>query len=104
MVGPGRWSLDHAFGIDWNGWTGAIIAGVVGVGCSLTATGRQLSSALPQHDLDDGCAAAQEPEVGACAPRRDLRADRRHVGLRLRVRAEERRLLRDRQGMAFGGR
>jgi len=35
MVGPGRWSLDHAFGIDWNGWTGAVIAGVVGVGAAL---------------------------------------------------------------------
>jgi putative oxidoreductase len=35
MVGPGRWSLDHAFGIEWNGWNGAIIAGVVGVGAAL---------------------------------------------------------------------
>jgi putative oxidoreductase len=35
MVGPGRWSLDHALGIEWNGWTGAIVAGVVGVGAAL---------------------------------------------------------------------
>ena len=32
MVGPGRWSLDHAIGITWHGWTGAIIAAVVGLG------------------------------------------------------------------------
>ncbi|MEO7369772.1 MAG: DoxX family protein, partial [Ilumatobacteraceae bacterium] len=32
MVGPGRWSLDHAIGIDRHGWTGAVIAGVVGIG------------------------------------------------------------------------
>ena len=31
MVGPGRWSLDHAIGIDWHGWTGALIAGVAGI-------------------------------------------------------------------------
>src|SRR4029078_12862973 len=35
MVGPGRCSLDHACGIEWNGWTGAIIAGAVGVGAAL---------------------------------------------------------------------
>jgi len=35
MVGPGRWSLDHAFGIEWHGWTGAIVAGVAGVGAAL---------------------------------------------------------------------
>jgi putative oxidoreductase len=32
MLGPGKYSLDHAFGINWHGWTGAIIAGLVGVG------------------------------------------------------------------------
>jgi putative oxidoreductase len=36
MVGPGRWSLDHAFDINWHGWTGAVIAGVAGVGGALT--------------------------------------------------------------------
>ncbi len=30
-IGPGRYSLDHAFGINWHGWTGALIAGLVGV-------------------------------------------------------------------------
>jgi putative oxidoreductase len=36
MVGPGRWSLDHALGINWHGWTGAVIAAVVGVGSAVT--------------------------------------------------------------------
>jgi putative oxidoreductase len=31
MVGPGEYSLDHAFDIVWSGWSGAITAGVVGV-------------------------------------------------------------------------
>jgi putative oxidoreductase len=30
-VGPGEWSLDHAFDIEWTGWSGAIVAGLVGV-------------------------------------------------------------------------
>jgi putative oxidoreductase len=36
MVGPGRWSLDHALGIEWHGWTGAVIAGAAGVGGAIT--------------------------------------------------------------------
>lgn len=36
MVGPGRWSLDHALDIEWNGWTGALIAGIAGVGGAIT--------------------------------------------------------------------
>lgn len=33
MVGPGRWSLDHALDITWfDAWTGAIVAAVLGVG------------------------------------------------------------------------
>lgn len=32
MAGPGRWSLDHALDIVPSGWTGALIAGVVGIG------------------------------------------------------------------------
>lgn len=36
MVGPGRWSLDHAVGITWHGWTGAVIAAVAGVGGAMT--------------------------------------------------------------------
>jgi putative oxidoreductase len=30
MMGAGRWSLDHAFGIRFGGWSGALIGGVVG--------------------------------------------------------------------------
>ncbi|MEA3185776.1 MAG: putative oxidoreductase, partial [Ilumatobacteraceae bacterium] len=32
MVGPGRWSVDHATGIVWHGWTGAILAAALGLG------------------------------------------------------------------------
>ena len=32
MIGPGRWSLDHAVGIEWTGWTGALIAAAAGIG------------------------------------------------------------------------
>jgi putative oxidoreductase len=31
MIGPGRWSVDHAVGIVWRGWTGAAIAGIAGL-------------------------------------------------------------------------
>jgi putative oxidoreductase len=31
-VGPGRFSLDHALDIEWTGWTGALVAGLTGVG------------------------------------------------------------------------
>jgi putative oxidoreductase len=31
-VGAGRWSVDHGLGIEWHGWTGAIIAAVAGLG------------------------------------------------------------------------
>jgi putative oxidoreductase len=39
MVGPGRWSLDHAIGFTWHGWTGAVIAAVAGIGGALTQLG-----------------------------------------------------------------
>jgi putative oxidoreductase len=35
MIGPGRWSLDHAFGIEWTDWTGALIAAAAGIGGAL---------------------------------------------------------------------
>jgi putative oxidoreductase len=35
-VGAGEWSLDHAAGIRFDGWWGAAIAGVVGIGGALT--------------------------------------------------------------------
>ena len=31
-VGPGEWSLDHALDLTWSGWTGAVVAAVVGIG------------------------------------------------------------------------
>jgi hypothetical protein len=31
-IGPGEWSLDHAFDIEWTKWSGAIVAALVGVG------------------------------------------------------------------------
>jgi putative oxidoreductase len=31
-IGPGRFSLDHAFDIEWSGWSGALIAALLGVG------------------------------------------------------------------------
>lgn len=34
-VGPGRFSLDNALGIDWKGWTGSLIAGLLGVGAAV---------------------------------------------------------------------
>lgn len=34
-IGPGEWSLDHAFDIEWTGWWGAVVAAVVGVGGAL---------------------------------------------------------------------
>jgi putative oxidoreductase len=35
MMGAGRWSLDHAFGITFHGWWGAVVAAVVGIGGGL---------------------------------------------------------------------
>jgi putative oxidoreductase len=32
IMGPGQWSLDEAIGVSFNGWSGLVIAGVVGVG------------------------------------------------------------------------
>ena len=34
-MGPGEWSLDHAFGIHFHGWWGGIVAAVVGIGGGL---------------------------------------------------------------------
>ena len=31
-MGPGRYSLDHAFDIEWSGWWGAAVAAGVGIG------------------------------------------------------------------------
>jgi putative oxidoreductase len=34
-TGAGRWSLDHALGITWDGWTGALVAGILGLGSAV---------------------------------------------------------------------
>ncbi len=36
LAGPGEWSLDHALGIHFTNWWGAVIAGILGVGGALT--------------------------------------------------------------------
>jgi putative oxidoreductase len=38
-MGAGEWSLDHAFDIDWSGWSGALVAAIVGVGGALLQLG-----------------------------------------------------------------
>jgi putative oxidoreductase len=38
-VGPGQWSLDHAFDIEFTKWWGALTAAVVGVGGALAQLG-----------------------------------------------------------------
>ena len=45
-VSPGRWSLDHAFGIHWNGWTGSVIAASAGL---LGAAAQLAISYRPKH-------------------------------------------------------
>ena len=34
-TGPGRWSLDHALGIHFSGWSGALLGGLLGIGGAL---------------------------------------------------------------------
>ena len=34
-IGPGRFSLDNAFDIEWTGWSGSLIAALVGVGSGI---------------------------------------------------------------------
>jgi putative oxidoreductase len=35
-VGPGEWSIDHAAGIEWSGWSGAVVAAALGIGGAAT--------------------------------------------------------------------
>ena len=35
VIGPGRFSLDHAFAIDWSGWTGMLVATVLGIAAGI---------------------------------------------------------------------
>jgi putative oxidoreductase len=55
-MGPGKYSLDHAFDITWNGWTGAIVTVVAGVGGALLQLG--LSYRPPKAQAAAGEAAA----------------------------------------------
>lgn len=32
IMGPGQWSIDEAVGLSFNGWTGFLISGLVGLG------------------------------------------------------------------------
>jgi putative oxidoreductase len=34
-IGPGSYSLDNAFDIEWTGWTGSLIAALIGVGSAV---------------------------------------------------------------------
>jgi putative oxidoreductase len=34
VMGPGEWSLDHALEVSYDGWNGAVVAGVLGVGAA----------------------------------------------------------------------
>ena len=55
-VGPGNWSLDHAFGLDLNGagWAiGALLAGIVG-GLATMAIGRSAGSRAQQQQQGAG--------------------------------------------------
>lgn len=38
-IGPGEWSLDDAFGIEWDGWTGMLITATVGIGAAAVLLG-----------------------------------------------------------------
>ncbi len=39
VTGPGRWSLDHAVGVNWRGWAGALTAAVAGIGGAVAQLG-----------------------------------------------------------------
>lgn len=53
LMGPGEWSLDHALDIEWSGWSGGIVALVLGVG-----------GALAQLAISYRPPAAQSPATG----------------------------------------
>ena len=61
VLGPGRWSLDHAAGIDLTGWTGGGIA----LGVAVVATGGLLGTFWrPEPKADAGLEADADPEAG----------------------------------------
>lgn len=66
VLGPGRWSVDHAAGIDVTGWTG----GAVALGVAVAATGGLLgtfwrpeprAAAEPENPAGPGPKTAVEP-------------------------------------------
>ncbi|MFJ3898690.1 MULTISPECIES: DoxX family membrane protein [unclassified Streptomyces] len=66
VLGPGRWSVDHAVGIDVTGWTG----GAVALGVAVAATGGLLgtfwrpeprAAAEPENPAGPGPKPAAEP-------------------------------------------
>ncbi|WP_327406538.1 DoxX family protein [Streptomyces sp. NBC_01288] len=66
VLGPGRWSVDHAAGIDLTGWTGGGIA----LGAAVVATGGLLGTFWrpePKGDAEPeaGAEVGAEPEAGA---------------------------------------
>ncbi|WP_078652555.1 DoxX family protein [Streptomyces sp. NRRL F-525] len=62
VLGPGRWSLDHAAGIDLTGWTGGGIA----LGVAVVATGGLLGTFWrPEPKAGAGPEADADPEADA---------------------------------------
>lgn len=62
VLGPGRWSLDHAAGIDVTGWTG----GASALGVAVVATGGLLGTFWrPEPKADAEHEADAEPEADA---------------------------------------
>ncbi|WP_405995694.1 DoxX family protein [Streptomyces sp. NBC_00986] len=62
VLGPGRWSLDHAAGIDLTGWTG----GGTALGVAVVATGGLLGTFWrPEPKADAGPEAEAEAESEA---------------------------------------
>ncbi|WP_328935608.1 MULTISPECIES: DoxX family protein [unclassified Streptomyces] len=68
VLGPGRWSVDHAAGIDLTGWTGGAIAlgvAVVATGGLLGTFWRPEQKAEAEREADAQSEADAESEPGA---------------------------------------
>ncbi|MFE2884947.1 DoxX family protein [Streptomyces sp. NPDC059272] len=62
VLGPGRWSVDHAAGVDLSGWTGGAIA----LGVAVVATGGLLGTFWrPEPRADAESEADAQSEAGA---------------------------------------
>lgn len=65
VLGPGRWSVDHAAGIGLTGWTGggiALGAAVVATGGLLGTFWRPEPKAAPESEADAASKAGAEPQ------------------------------------------